>query len=263
MNVARLFDLLAQLRHPETGCSWDLQQDFQSLAPHTVEEAYEVADAIERGDYQDLCAELGDLLWNVVFYAHLAEQQGLFTFDGITDGIASKLIRRHPHVFGDAFYANDAERRAAWEAAKHEERQQKAASDAVSVLDDIPRNLPALSRCEKTQDRAAHVGFDWPEAAPVFDKVEEELAEVKQAWQSGDADHTEEEIGDLLLVVVNLARHLNVNSEQALKRATEKFSRRFRFIEQAVQQDKGDFSRYTLAELDVLWRAVKQQEPTR
>jgi ATP diphosphatase len=259
-QTERLLDIMAQLRDPETGCAWDLQQDFQSLAPYTLEEAYEVVDAIERKDFDDLRGELGDLLLQIVFHAQLAKEQQLFDFEQVAKAISDKLIRRHPHVFAGQSFADDEQRQHAWEQAKAEERQQKQApEEESSVLDGIATALPALTHCEKIQDRAAHYGFDWPEADPVFEKVLEELDEVKEAWISGNRPHIEEEIGDLLLVTVNLARHLKVNPEMALRRASAKFSKRFQYIEQQLKAAGRDWEECQLAELDALWDEAKQQ----
>lgn len=250
---------MAHLRHPEKGCPWDLKQDFYSLAPYTIEEAYEVVDAIERNDLADLQLELGDLLLQVVFHSQLAEEQGLFDFEQVAEGITQKLINRHPHVFGDVVYASDEERQKAWEEAKIEERKSKNKSlEDESVLAGVAINLPALVQCEKIQDKAANHGFDWSEIEPVFDKVLEELDEVKEAWQEKDQPHIQEEIGDLLLVVVNLARHLKVNPETALKEATRKFSKRFNYIEQQVKASGRTLREHELHELDIFWEQAKK-----
>lgn len=252
---------MAQLRHPDTGCDWDVKQDFESLIPYTLEEAYEVVDAIERGDFDDLRGELGDLLLQVVFHSRIAEERGLFDFEQVAAAISDKLVTRHPHVFAGASFANDAERQQAWENAKAIERKAKHAErDTISVLDGIAHNLPALVACEKIQNRAADHGFDWPTVEPVFDKVREELQEVHEAWQANDPTHIQEEIGDLLLVVVNLARHLQVNPEMALRQATQKFSRRFSFIEQHINASGRELNECELTELDSLWHAAKQAE---
>lgn len=257
-NTQNLLDIMARLRHPETGCAWDVKQNFSSLTPYLIEEAYEVIDAIERNDLDDLRSELGDLLLQVVFHAQIADEQGLFNFEQVSEGICDKLIRRHPHVFSDAVFSTDEQRHQAWEQEKANERQKKnKATEPDSVLSGVARNLPALIECEKIQDRAAHYGFDWPDALPVFDKVMEELEEVREAWQSGDQVHIQEEIGDLLLVAVNLARHLNVNAEIALKESTKKFSRRFQHIEQQVEAAGLNLKDCELAELDRLWDQAK------
>jgi nucleoside triphosphate diphosphatase len=258
-NTQRLLDLIARLRNPETGCPWDIKQDSNSLIPYLIEEAYEVIDAIERNDLDDLRAELGDLLLQIVFHTQIAGEQGHFQFDDVAEAINDKLIRRHPHVFADTVFDNDSERQRAWEQAKADERQQKKSNviTPASVLDGVPASLPALMQCEKIQDRAAHFGFDWPTVEPVFAKVEEELNEVKEAWLSGDQAHIEEEIGDLLLVSVNLARHLKINPELALKNSSKKFSRRFQYIEQQVAASGRDLTSCSLAELDAYWDEAK------
>ncbi len=257
-HTQELLAIMARLRHPETGCAWDLKQDFASLSPYIIEEAYEVIDAIERKDMDDLRSELGDLLLQVVFQAQLADEQGHFAFEDVAEAICDKLVRRHPHVFGDAVFTTDAQRHQAWEQAKAEERQEKNKATQTSVLDGVAASLPALLHCEKIQDRAAHFGFDWSDVEPVIDKVQEELDEVKEAWASGNQHHIEEELGDLLLVTVNLARHLKVNPELALKRSSQKFSRRFQYIEQQVAASGRDLKHCKLAELDAYWDEAKQ-----
>ncbi|MGR8934095.1 MAG: nucleoside triphosphate pyrophosphohydrolase [Gammaproteobacteria bacterium] len=257
-NTQRLLQIMSQLRDPKTGCSWDVKQDFYSLIPYTIEEAYEVADAIERDDWDDLRAELGDLLLQVVFHARIAEERGLFDFEQVAEAICEKLYRRHPHVFAGAQFKDDEERKQAWEIAKAQERQQKKNVDDDSVLSGIAGNLPALVQCEKIQNRAASHGFDWPEVEPVFEKVREELEEVKDAWMSGDQTHVQEEVGDLLLVVVNLARHMKVNPEIALKESNRKFSRRFRYIETQVAKSGRQLRDCELAELDAFWFEAKK-----
>ena len=256
-NTRKLLEIMARLRHPEKGCSWDLKQDFSSLIPYTIEEAYEVADAIERNDLDDLQSELGDLLLQVAFHSRLAEEQGLFDFEQVSKGICQKLVRRHPHVFAGKKFTSDDERKQAWEAAKAQERKNKISNKKESVLDGIANNLPALMQCEKTLSRAASHGFDWPETPPVFAKVREELSEVEEAWESGDQAHIQEEIGDLLLVVVNLARHLKVNPEIALKEGNKKFSRRFHYIEQQVSESGMELRDCKLEELDAYWDEAK------
>ncbi|MDT4330108.1 nucleoside triphosphate pyrophosphohydrolase [Methylomonas sp. MED-D] len=263
MSLAKtqaLLALMARLRDPETGCAWDVKQDFRSLIPYTIEEAYEVADAIERDDFDDLRGELGDLLLQVVFHSRIAEERGLFDFEQVAGAIGDKLVRRHPHVFADAKFDSDEQRQQAWETAKAEERQQKRPADAdESVLAGVAQSLPALVQCEKIQNRAASHGFDWPAVEPVFDKVREELQEVHEAWQSGDQAHIHEEVGDLLLVAVNLARHLKVNPEIALREATRKFTRRFNFIEREVKASGRQLLDCELAELDALWNEAKRR----
>lgn len=264
-----LLHLMARLRDPQHGCPWDLKQDYASIVPHTLEEAYEVADAIERGDFDHLPGELGDLLFQVVYYSQLAREEGRFDFARVVDGITTKLVRRHPHVFpdGDLYGAVDVAKldeaavKQRWEAIKAEERAEKAAApEQLSLLDDVPAALPSLSRAIKLQNRAAQVGFDWPEALPVVDKVREELDEVLEAMSENDADAIEEEIGDLLFVVSNLARHLKVEPERALRAANRKFERRFRFIEQALREAGRNMEDCALDELDALWGEAKKLE---
>jgi ATP diphosphatase len=264
-----LLHLMARLRDPQHGCPWDLKQDYASIVPHTLEEAYEVADAIERGDFAHLPGELGDLLFQVVYYSQLAREEGRFDFAQVVDGITSKLIRRHPHVFpdGNLYGAVDVPKldeaavKQRWEAIKAEERAKKAAApEQLSLLDDVPVALPSLSRAIKLQKRAAQVGFDWPEALPVVDKVREELDEVLEAMSENDADAIAEEIGDLLFVVSNLARHLKVEPESALRAANAKFERRFRFIEQALRDAGRNMEDCALDELDALWGEAKKLE---
>lgn len=264
-----LLQLMARLRHPEHGCPWDLKQSYASIVPYTLEEAYEVADAIERGDFDHLPGELGDLLFQVVYYSQLATEEGRFGFAEVVDGITAKLIRRHPHVFpdGDLYAAPDAARleeaaaKQRWEELKAEERAAKAeAPEQLSLLDDVPQTLPALSRAAKLQKRAAQVGFDWPEALPVLDKVREELDEVLEAMSENDPQAIAEELGDLLFAVANLARHLKVEPEAALRAANGKFERRFRFIEQALREAGRPIENCSLDELDALWGEAKKQE---
>ncbi len=264
-----LLQLMARLRHPEHGCPWDLKQSYASIVPYTLEEAYEVADAIERGDFDHLPGELGDLLFQVVYYSQLATEEGRFGFAEVVDGITAKLIRRHPHVFpdGDLYAAPDAARleeaavKQRWEELKAEERAAKAeAPEQLSLLDDVPQALPALSRAAKLQKRAAQVGFDWPEALPVLDKVREELDEVLEAMSENDPQAIAEELGDLLFAVANLARHLKVEPEAALRAANGKFERRFRFIEQALRDAGRPIENCSLDELDALWGEAKKQE---
>ncbi len=263
-----LLHLMARLRDPQYGCPWDLQQNYASIVPHTIEEAYEVADTIERGDFEHLQGELGDLLFQVVYYSQLAREEGRFEFDGVVDSITRKLIRRHPHVFPTGeLYApvdtpslSEAQVKSRWEEIKAEERAEKSQPEQLSLLDDVPAALPALSRAAKLQKRAATVGFDWPAALPVLDKVREELDEVLQAMADGDADALEDEVGDLLFAAVNLARHLKQDPEHALRRANRKFERRFRFIEQALRDSGRPIEDCNLDELDALWGEAKRQE---
>ncbi|MDQ7089187.1 MAG: nucleoside triphosphate pyrophosphohydrolase [Methylococcales bacterium] len=257
-NTEKLLRIMSQLRDSEMGCAWDLKQDFISLIPHTIEEAYEVADAAERNDMGDLRSELGDLLLQVVFYSQMATEEGLFNFEQVAETICEKLINRHPHIFAGAVFKNDDERKQAWEMAKERERAaKKTETPSTSVLEGIANTIPALIKCEKIQDRAAHHGFDWQQTEPVFDKVLEELNEIKEAWKSGNQAHIQEEVGDLLLVTVNLARHLKVNPEIALKESNQKFTRRFHYIEQQVKQSGRTLRECKLSELDAYWDQAK------
>lgn len=264
-----LLHLMARLRDPQHGCPWDLQQDWRSIVPHTIEEAYEVADVIERASFAELPGELGDLLFQVVYYSQLGQEEGRFGFAQVVDAITRKLVRRHPHVFpdGDLYGPADAPRldegqiARRWEEIKAQERAERAPSpQQLSLLDDVPATLPALSRSVKLQKRAAGVGFDWPDALPVFDKVREELDEVLQAMSDADPAQVAEELGDLLFSVSNLARHLAVEPEAALRRANAKFERRFRFIEQAVGEQGGSIEASSLEQLEALWQAAKRAE---
>lgn len=264
-----LLHLMARLRDPLHGCPWDLKQSYATIVPHTLEEAYEVADAIERGDFDHLPGELGDLLFQVVYYSQLAREEGRFEFAHVVDGITRKLLRRHPHVFpdGDLYGAVEVAKldevavKQRWEAIKAEERAEQAAvPEQLSLLDDVPAGMPSLSRAIKLQKRAAQVGFDWPDALPVVDKVREELDEVLEAMSENDAGAISEEIGDLLFVVSNLARHLNVDPETALRAANGKFERRFRFIEQSLREQGRAMQDCVLDELDALWGEAKKLE---
>ncbi|OBY91231.1 MULTISPECIES: nucleoside triphosphate pyrophosphohydrolase [Pseudomonas] len=264
-----LLYLMARLRDPQNGCPWDLKQSYATIVPYTLEEAYEVADAIERGDFDHLREELGDLLFQVVYYAQLAREEGRFEFDAVVDGITTKLIRRHPHVFpdGDLYGEPDPAKleeaavKQRWEELKAEERAAKAAEPVqLSLLDDVPNALPALSRAAKLQKRASQVGFDWADALPVVDKVREELDEVLEAMAGGDTEGQAEEVGDLLFVVVNLARKLKVDPETALRAANAKFERRFRYIETALRDQGRTLEDSNLEEMDELWGAAKRDE---
>ena len=255
--IDRLLSIMAQLRDPEHGCPWDREQDFATIAPYTIEEAYEVADAIERNDMAALKDELGDLLLQVVFHARMAEEAGLFAFEDVAAAISEKMLRRHPHVFGDAEIASVAAQNEAWEAHKAGERA--AAGRATSVLDGIALAYPALLRAAKVSKRAARIGFDWPDARTVIPKLAEEIAEI-EAEIDGGGDHArlEDEVGDLLFATANLARKLDVEPETALRRATAKFERRFREVEErAAARGTGR----DLDALEALWREVKAEEP--
>jgi nucleoside triphosphate diphosphatase len=267
-DISRLLEIMAALRTPATGCPWDLQQTFATIAPYTIEEAYEVADAIARVDIGDLKDELGDLLFQVVYHARMAEEREAFAFADVVDAITTKMLRRHPHVFGTP------EERAAgaapgfWDRAKQAEKSGK--DTAAGVLDDVPAALPALTRAVKLQNKAAKVGFDWPSLFPVLAKLKEELAELEEVLtpQDGvgpsgsDTDRAaiEEEFGDLLFVVANVARHLRLDPEAALRSANEKFIRRFRHIEARLAEDGRTPAQSDLAEMDALWDEAKAQE---
>ena len=253
----RLIAIMAGLRDPQRGCPWDLEQNFATIAPYTIEEAYEVADAIARGDMAALKDELGDLLFQVVFHAQMAEEAGLFAFDDVAGAIADKMERRHPHVFGDARIASAAAQTAAWEEHKAAERQARAreAGSGHSVLDGVALALPALLRAAKIQGRAARIGFDWPEARPVFDKLAEEIGELRSELDDhADPSRLEDEMGDVLFAVANLARKLDIDPEAALRRGTAKFERRFRRVE-ALAAERGVGN--DLDALETLWREAK------
>lgn len=257
--LARLLAIMARLRDPQQGCPWDIEQDFRSILPYTIEEAYEVADAIERADWDALRDELGDLLLQVVFHSRMAEEDGLFRFEDVAAAIGDKMLRRHPHVFAQGQAANGEAVSAEWERIKQAEREAKAPAETgdAGVLADIPAALPALLRAQKLQKRAARVGFDWPDRAPVIAKIHEELAEVQQA--EGD-DARAEEIGDLLFAAVNLARHLGVDAEDALRGANRKFERRFRYIETQLRAENRTPQESTPDTMDALWNEAKRQE---
>ena len=253
-----LLSVMAALRDPERGCPWDLEQTFESISRHTIEEAYEVADAIRRGDMAELKEELGDLLFQVAFYSQMAREEGLFDFDDVERGIVGKMRRRHPHVFGEEQVADAREQTLAWERHKAEERALKAAAgEAQSRLDGVARALPALLRAEKLQKRAAKAGFDWTEVRGVFDKVREELSEVEEAAVGADVDALADELGDLLFSCCNLARHLGVDAEHALRGANDKFDRRFRIMERSMSGDSVDLENADPDEMDRYWEAAK------
>ncbi len=261
-DIATLLAVMRRLRDPEKGCPWDVEQTFETIAPYTIEEAYEVADAISRGSMEDLKEELGDLLLQVVFHARMAEEKGHFAFPDVVRAINDKMIFRHPHVFG-ADHERGRVREDFWERAKDAEKARKATAGnraQDSVLDDIPLALPALSRAEKLQKRAARAGYDWPDMEGVLDKLDEELAELREAVTQGRRDEIENELGDILFTIVNLARHLKVDPEKALRKANDKFSRRFRLAE-SMARDGGDaLEDLSAAELDILWKTAKEQD---
>lgn len=258
--IEQLLAIMRALRNPESGCPWDLQQDFKSLAPYAIEEAYEVADAAERGEPEDLRDELGDLLFQVVFHAQLAQEQGLFTFNDVVAAINRKMTDRHPHVFGDATVADAAAQTKAWERMKQDERRARNGSDE-SVLSGIAAGLPEWQRATKLQKRAATVGFDWPDVAFVFDKLTEEMAEARVELAKGlGHEALEDEIGDILFVCVNLARHAEVDFGAALRRANAKFERRFRAIESLARKSGRCLSELDLTAQETLWQQAKTQE---
>jgi nucleoside triphosphate diphosphatase len=258
-EINRLLGVMAALRNREGGCPWDIEQTFATIAPYTIEEAYEVADAIERQDMASLKEELGDLLFQVVFHAQIAQEQGAFSFDDVTRALSDKMIARHPHVFGDGLVETAEEQTLNWEQMKQAERAIKLKSDP-SVLADIPLALPALMRAEKLAKRAARVGFDWPSLSEVFDKLDEETLEVREAVLEGDQDHIAEEIGDMLFVVANLARKAKVDPELALRNANTKFERRFRWIEGELAKTGRTPDQSSLEEMDGLWNRAKDFE---
>lgn len=257
-GVAALVEVMRCLRHPESGCPWDLKQTLTSLIPYTIEEAYEVAAALTEGDMNAIKDELGDLLFQVVFYTQLTSEDGQFSFDEVAAQTADKLIRRHPHVFGDTTAQTDAEIKAQWEAIKQQERIEKG--ESLSVFQGIPDNLPAILQAQKLQKRAANVGFDWPTVGPVLDKIQEEISEVKAelAAERVDPQALESEIGDVLFAVVNLARHAQVNPEHALRRTNLKFKKRFQAIEKRLAELGKSAQELDLDELEAYWQEVKR-----
>ncbi|GAB5379146.1 MAG: nucleoside triphosphate pyrophosphohydrolase [Aliiglaciecola sp.] len=256
-NVDRLLRVMEQLRDPQSGCPWDKQQTFESIVPHTIEEAYEVADAIENGDMQDVKDELGDLLFQIVFYAQLGVEQNHFDFEAIAGAVADKLIRRHPHVFANQA-VDDLE--LSWEAIKRQEREEKGGLVDGSILANVPKGLPPITRAHKLQTKCAKVGFDWPDVAPVLAKVEEELDEVKAELKTNplDQNRIEEEIGDLLFAIVNLSRHAKVDAYSALRKANAKFEKRFRAVENDFSEKNVSLQDASLEEMEAVWQSIKQ-----
>jgi ATP diphosphatase len=261
-EVERLLAIMTRLRHPTEGCPWDRAQDFASIAPHTIEEAYEVADAIRRGDCDDLRDELGDLLFQVVYHSRMAEEAGHFDFHDVARGVADKLVRRHPHVFGNAEVASAEAQTQAWEAHKAAERRDRAPDPAaVSHLDGVSVALPAMTRAVKLQRRAARIGFDWSGLTGVLDKLAEEQGELEEALRRHEGpDRVAEEMGDLLFACANLARHLNVDPESALRLANSRFEARFRGMEAQMRAAGRSLEEASLAEMDVAWEKVKAEE---
>ncbi|MBL4692419.1 MAG: nucleoside triphosphate pyrophosphohydrolase [Magnetovibrio sp.] len=261
-GLSGLLELMAKLRSPEGGCPWDIEQTFASIAPHTIEEAYEVADAIDQGEMTAIKDELGDLLFQVVFYAQMAKEQGDFDFFDIVEGITEKMVRRHPHIFADQTGINSADDQIAnWESLKEQERKAKAdTSGPQGALTDVSHGLPALMRAVKLQKRAARVGFDWPDTQPVFDKFQEEMAELEAEIKSGDEKAMEHEMGDVLLTCVNLSRKLGIDPETALRHANSRFESRFSHIETSLWEQSRTVKGTPLDELEMLWTDAKAKE---
>lgn len=268
-EITRLLDIMAALRTPVTGCPWDIEQDFKSIAPYTLEEAFEVIDAIERNDIDDLREELGDLLLQVVFHARMAEEMKAFDFGDVVQAITHKMIRRHPHVFGDENARGAGMAKGMWDKIKAEEkaerRERRAAlqletAEPSGFLDDIPQGFPSLMRALKLQQKAAKVGFDWSEALPILDKIEEEIAELRHEISIGDQQKTEEEYGDLLFAMVNLGRHLKLEPESALRGTNEKFRTRFHYIERKLTERQQSLEDATLDEMEALWSEAKTKK---
>jgi len=254
----RLLEIMSQLRDPQTGCPWDRKQTYKTIVPYTLEEAYEVADAIERNDFDELKSELGDLLFQVVFYSQIASEEGRFTFDDVAAGIADKMHRRHPHVFADANFETEEQLGSAWEAIKAQERNEQA---DMSALAGVTKGLPALMRAQKLTKKASKVGFDWPDPEGAFDKMVEEVAEVREAWASGDRDHLADELGDILFVMTNIIRKLGFESEEIMRAANNKFERRFRAMElHLAEQGYADLTQLQLEQMEAAWQAIKKVE---
>ena len=258
-EIARLLEIMAALRTPQTGCPWDLAQNFSTIAPYTLEEAYEVADAIARGDLADLKDELGDLLLQVVFHARMAQEQGAFDFGDVVQAITEKLIRRHPHVFADETSSTPRAVEGLWERIKAEEKAANKTGQ-TGALAGVPVALPALSRALKLQAKASKVGFDWNDPRAVLNKIREEAAEIEAALDANDKNELEAETGDLLFAVVNLARHAKADPEMTLRRANAKFERRFGYIERALASQGHALESASLDEMDALWTEAKQKE---
>lgn len=265
-DIKRLIEIMAALRAPETGCPWDIEQNFASIAPYTIEEAYEVADAIARNDLIDLQEELGDLVLQVVYHAQMAEEAGKFAFGDVVQGITEKMIRRHPHVFGDEQARSARSAKGMWEKIKSQEKAARKASriaagvtveENISLLDSVPLPLPALTRALKLQEKAATVGFDWSEAAPILDKIEEEIGELRQAMAAADHAASEDEFGDVLFAVVNLGRKMKLDPEKALAGTNHKFRTRFNYIEKTLEADGRTLGDASLDEMEAIWQAAK------
>ncbi|MEO3999716.1 nucleoside triphosphate pyrophosphohydrolase [Mesorhizobium sp. CAU 1732] len=271
-DIARLIEIMAALRTPVTGCPWDLEQDFASIAPYTIEEAYEVADAIARGDMDDLRDELGDLLLQVVYHARMAQEAGEFAFEDVVESVTTKMIRRHPHVFGNEEARAAGSAKGMWEKIKAQEKAEKRNArlargldpedHGTGFLDGIPLVHPALTRALKLQEKAARVGFDWKEAKPILDKIEEEIAELREAMDRQDEDHTTEEFGDVLFALVNFGRHLSIDAENALRQTNDKFRRRFHYVEDALKAEGRTLDDATLDEMEAYWQQAKTAKQT-
>ena len=259
-DIARLIEIMAALRTPGTGCPWDLEQSFATIAPYTVEEAYEVADAIARGDLEDLKDELGDLLLQVVYHARMAQEQGAFDFGDVVESITAKMIRRHPHVFADAEGRTAQAVKGMWERIKAEEKAERGEQAAAGALAGVPLALPALTRALKLQAKAGRVGFDWNDPRAVLAKIREEAQEIEAELEAGEREPAAEEVGDLLFAVVNLARHIGADPEAVLRGTNAKFERRFAAIERALAAQGKTPKESTLAEMDALWDAAKEAE---
>ena len=269
-DISRLIEIMAALRTPGIGCPWDLEQDFSTIAPYTLEEAYEVADAIARGDLIDLRDELGDLLLQVVFHARMAEEQGAFSFGDVVEAITEKMIRRHPHVFGDERARGAGMAKGMWDAIKSEEKAAKRAERLAAgrdpedhgngYLDGVPVAHPALTRALKLQEKAAKVGFDWKEAKPILDKIDEEIGELREAIERGEVGLVEDEFGDVLFALVNFGRHLRIDPEKALRGTNEKFRSRLHAVQRALEESGSSLQQASLEEMEALWQRAKAAE---
>lgn len=268
-DIARLIDIMARLRDPQTGCPWDIEQDFASIQPYTIEEAYEVADAIERNDMGDLCEELGDLLLQVVFHARMAEEAGLFSFGDVVHAVTSKMIRRHPHVFARSDADTPDKVKVQWDEIKRQEKAERAERRArmggeetfkAGHLGSVPRAFPALMEALKLQEQAAKVGFDWSDAEPILDKIEEEIAEFRVALSRGDKKHISDELGDVIFAMANIGRHVGTDPENALRGTNTKFRRRFAHIEKGLEASGISLNDATLDEMEALWQDAKKSE---
>lgn len=269
-DITRLIEIMAALRNRDTGCPWDVEQDFASIVPYTIEEAYEVADAIQRNDKEDLREELGDLLLQVVFHSRMAEEEGSFAFPDVVEAITTKMIRRHPHVFGDEEARSSGMAKGMWEEIKAQEKAERQVArlarglaeetDGDGYLDSIPLAQPALTRALKLQEKAARVGFDWQEATPILDKIEEEITELRQALNGDNRNDIVGEFGDVLFALVNFGRHLKLDAEDALRQTNDKFRRRFHFIETELKKQGRALGSATLDEMETLWQQAKTTE---